>query len=82
MLKSGAAVKFKATQVYSSSDLTKANVSINKPSTAEKENVVWQINTSNFLACEKKKINMLMTVMFTNNVYIQTIPCLCTQSRS
>jgi hypothetical protein len=41
-----AVVKFQATGAYSSSDLTKTNNSIYEISAVEKENIVWQINTS------------------------------------
>jgi hypothetical protein len=47
--------EFQATEAYSSLDLTKAKYSISRLPMVEKENVILRINTSNFIACEKRK---------------------------
>jgi hypothetical protein len=56
LLESVIVTEFQAVEAYSSVDLTKAKYIISRLPVMEKEDVIIQINSSNFIACEERKL--------------------------
>jgi hypothetical protein len=69
LLESVTVTEFQVTEAYSSLDLTKAKYSIRRLSMVENKNVSVRINPSSFIVREKTKINMMMKMEFTINMF-------------
>jgi hypothetical protein len=66
--------ELQAAETYPSLDLAKARYSnISRLPMVEKENVIIRINPSSFIACEKKKMDIMMKIKFTVNMYTKIL---------